>query len=119
MATATPEEKARWPAPNYENPESRADMVLALTIPTMILAFIFTGLRLYGRGVLKNVLGTDDWIMTAATVRQSLLRWTVRMFINNTLDNFSASIGGGPRVLEVRPCASHMGSKGGMVHAIL
>ena len=68
MATATPEQMASWPEPNYTNPETRGPIVTGLTAPTLALAIIFTAARFYGRGILRHVLGIDDWIMGAAMV---------------------------------------------------
>ncbi|KAF2740037.1 hypothetical protein EJ04DRAFT_559494 [Polyplosphaeria fusca] len=65
---ATAEEMASWPPPNFDNPESRGGLVIALTAPTLALAVIFTGARFYGKGVLRQALWYDDWIMLVATV---------------------------------------------------
>lgn len=71
MAAATPEQKAGWPEPNYIDPENRHDIVLGFTAPTLALVVIFTAVRFYGKGVLRQALGWDDWIMLVATVRLS------------------------------------------------
>lgn len=68
MATATPEEMAAWPPPNFVNPQSRGNMVIGLTAPTMALVVIFTSARFYGKGVLRQALGMDDWMMLVAAV---------------------------------------------------
>ncbi|KAF1994090.1 hypothetical protein P154DRAFT_586904 [Amniculicola lignicola CBS 123094] len=68
MATPTPEDIASWPLPNFENPESRGPVVIGLTVFTMVFAVLFTGVRFYGKGVLRTALGMDDWIMLGATV---------------------------------------------------
>lgn len=67
MASATPEEMAKWPSPNFENPESRAAVILGLTAPSAALVVIFLCMRFYGKGVLRQALGIDDWFMLAAT----------------------------------------------------
>jgi hypothetical protein len=69
MATATPEEMANWPAPNFVNPESRAGVVYGLTAPTLALVIVFTFARFYGKGILRQALGLDDWMMLIAAVR--------------------------------------------------
>ena len=69
MSGATPEEKASWPAPNFENPESRGSIVIGMAVPTMVLVVVFGTMRFYGRGVLRHALGMDDWMMFAAAVR--------------------------------------------------
>ena len=66
--TATPEEMARWPAPNFVNPESRGPIVVGITASTMALVVIFQCVRFYGKGVLRQALGPDDWTMLVATV---------------------------------------------------
>ncbi|KAH7130603.1 hypothetical protein B0J11DRAFT_256598 [Dendryphion nanum] len=68
MATATPEERARWPAPNYVNPESRGPIVIGITAATMALVIVFQCARFYGKGVLRQALGADDWTMLIATI---------------------------------------------------
>jgi hypothetical protein len=65
---ATPEEKASWPAPNFDDPESCGEVLVALTALTLTLVLIFTGVRFYGKGILRQVLGLDDWIMLVAAV---------------------------------------------------
>ena len=45
MATATADEKASWPPPNFVNPENRHGLVIGLTTPTLALALICEYLR--------------------------------------------------------------------------
>ena len=71
MVTATPEEMANWPIPNYVNPETRVNLALGWIISTMTLMLIFLAARLYSRAILKAALGADDWVMAAAAVRCS------------------------------------------------
>jgi hypothetical protein len=71
MAVATPEEMASWPAPNYEDPDTRACIVIGMAAPTLALVIVFAIMRGYGRGVLRHALGRDDWMMLVATVRLS------------------------------------------------
>lgn len=68
MASATPEEIASWPAPNFDHPENRGPILLGLTAPFMALVVVFTAMRFYGKGVLRQALGIDDWVMLAAGV---------------------------------------------------
>ncbi|KAF2120488.1 hypothetical protein BDV96DRAFT_267591 [Lophiotrema nucula] len=68
MATATPEEMASWPEPNFVNPESRGPIVIGLTVTTLALVVIFVIARFYGKGVLRQALGRDDWIMLVAAI---------------------------------------------------
>ncbi|OCL09530.1 hypothetical protein AOQ84DRAFT_20133 [Glonium stellatum] len=67
MATATPEEMANWPPPNYVNPETRANLALGWILTTMTSVLIFLAARLYSRATLKAGLGSDDWVIAAAT----------------------------------------------------
>jgi len=69
MAAATPEEMASWPAPNFEDPERRDGIVIGMAAPTLALVVVIATMRFYGRGVLRNALGKDDWMMFAAAVR--------------------------------------------------
>ncbi|KAF2650645.1 hypothetical protein K491DRAFT_125383 [Lophiostoma macrostomum CBS 122681] len=68
MVTATPEEMAAWPEPNFVDPVTRAPIVIGLTASTMILVVIFTAMRFYGKGVLRTALGLDDWMMLVAGI---------------------------------------------------
>ena len=65
---ATPEEKASWPTPNFDDPESCGAILIVLTAPTLALVLIFIGVRFYGKGILRQALGLDDWIMLVAAV---------------------------------------------------
>lgn len=40
MRTATPEEQALWPSPNFENPEKLQGPLIGVTITTFLLAVI-------------------------------------------------------------------------------
>ena len=71
MVTATPEQMAQWPAPNFTNPVTRAPIVVGLTAPTMVLVVVFTAVRFYGKGILRTALGLDDWMMLVAGVSTS------------------------------------------------
>lgn len=68
MAAATPEEMAAWPEPNFTNPETRGPIVVGLTVTTLVLVVIFSCARFYGRAVLRQSAGVDDWIMGVAAV---------------------------------------------------
>lgn len=64
-----PQVIASWPAPNYENPETRG---WSLTITTVVLASIALAvflLRLWSRLFLTHNAGADDWVLLAAMVR--------------------------------------------------
>ncbi|KAH7388808.1 hypothetical protein BKA66DRAFT_582289 [Pyrenochaeta sp. MPI-SDFR-AT-0127] len=68
MSAATPEEKAGWPQPNYENPDNLHGMMIGFTVPTFALAVIFMAVRFYGKGRLRQILGADDYVMLVATM---------------------------------------------------
>ncbi|OCK73749.1 hypothetical protein K432DRAFT_339882 [Lepidopterella palustris CBS 459.81] len=57
-----------WPPPNYVNPHTRVPLILGVNDTTTTLMVIFIASRLYGRSILKNGLGTDDYIMAIAAV---------------------------------------------------
>jgi hypothetical protein len=65
----TLEDIAKWPLPNYIDPETRRPLVLGVEIPLTILTILFTAGRFYSRTVIVKALGWDDWFMLAATVR--------------------------------------------------
>ncbi|PVH99916.1 hypothetical protein DM02DRAFT_593648 [Periconia macrospinosa] len=60
------DQKASWPAPNYENPENLHSVILGLTIPCMILLVLFLAIRCYARGVLRQNMKWDDCLMVLA-----------------------------------------------------
>jgi hypothetical protein len=60
---------AKWPLPNYVDPQTRRPLVLGVEIPLTILTILFTAGRFYSRTVIVKALGWDDWFMLAATVR--------------------------------------------------
>ncbi|CAO2650584.1 Nn.00g018760.m01.CDS01 [Neocucurbitaria sp. VM-36] len=68
MAAATPAEMETWPPPNFENPENRHALVIALCAPTLCLAVLFLSVRFYGKGLLRQILGLDDYVMLAAMI---------------------------------------------------
>ncbi|KAF2839760.1 hypothetical protein M501DRAFT_904272, partial [Patellaria atrata CBS 101060] len=68
MATPTPEDIAGWPEPNYDNPETRAALVVGVHIGTTIVMVIFLSVRLYTKSFLKNATGADDYVMAIAGV---------------------------------------------------
>lgn len=67
-----PARNPAWPAPNYENPESLHTVILAFTIPCMSLLVIFLAIRCYSRGVLRQNMNWDDYLMVAAAVCLSI-----------------------------------------------
>ncbi|CAA9958566.1 hypothetical protein PTMSG1_02116 [Pyrenophora teres f. maculata] len=68
MILPTPEEQSQWPAPNYSDPVNLHAMILGFTVPSLILSVAFLGIRFYGKGLLRQILGLDDYIMLAAMV---------------------------------------------------
>lgn len=50
-----------WPAPNYENPETRGHP--SIFIVTSVLTTIVVGLRLYSRHYLLRSVGIDDALL--------------------------------------------------------
>ncbi|KAH7414485.1 hypothetical protein DE146DRAFT_37055 [Phaeosphaeria sp. MPI-PUGE-AT-0046c] len=68
MAAPTEAQKKSWPAPNYENPENLHGLIIGFTIPVLTLAVIFLGVRFYGKGLLRQILWYDDYVMLAAMI---------------------------------------------------
>ena len=84
---------ARWPTPNYKNPETHPKTVL---ISACILGPLTIGLllvRLWVRVKLQHSAGWDDWLMLAAVV--SLLYFWYDAFMLNVigpLDRFDCDL---------------------------
>lgn len=55
-----------WPAPNYENPETRGDP--SIFIVTSVVTTIVVALRLYSRHFLLRSVGIDDVLLFAGYV---------------------------------------------------
>ncbi|KAH3918558.1 hypothetical protein HBI56_135090 [Parastagonospora nodorum] len=68
MAGVTDEQRKSWPTPNYDTPENHDGLIIGITVPLLALAIIFLAARFYGRGLLRMILGADDWIMLLATL---------------------------------------------------
>lgn len=64
----TPDRDASWPAPNYENPVNLHSVILGLTIPCMVLLVLFLAIRCYARGILRQNMKWDDYLMVMAAV---------------------------------------------------
>lgn len=54
--------------PNYSNPQTRPPAIQATAIVYILLGVLSLGLRLYTRGYIKRLFGTDDAFMIASTV---------------------------------------------------
>ena len=59
---------ATWPAPNYENPETRGPALLIVESIFLSLAWIILSLRLYVRLVILRKPWWDDLLMVLAAV---------------------------------------------------
>lgn len=70
----TPAEFALFPPPNYDDPETRRPLALALVLPMTVLVIAFISGRFYSRTVLVRTLGWDDWFMLAAAVSRHCSR---------------------------------------------
>ena len=68
MSIATSEKGAKWPPPNFDNPEFNSTVVLGFTAPMLGLVLTFVCIRFYGKGVVKRALGLNDWMMLVAAV---------------------------------------------------
>ncbi|GME22433.1 hypothetical protein K490DRAFT_18159 [Neofusicoccum parvum] len=52
--------------PNYVDPPTRAGLLFAFLVPFAVLMTLTIGARFYIRGIIRRVLGWDDWIMLLA-----------------------------------------------------
>lgn len=60
---------ATWPAPNYENPDTRGPALLITESIFLALAWIILSLRLYVRIFILRKPWWDDWLMVLGAVR--------------------------------------------------
>lgn len=65
---------ATWPKPNYVNPENQTAVLLGTEISLIVLTTIVVALRVYTRAALTRSIGSDDWLMVAATVSQVVVK---------------------------------------------
>lgn len=69
MSLPTPQEIAKWPAPNYTNPDTVASALIGfMVVGTSIMLPVVIG-RVYFRLRHKCAFGMDDWVIIAAAVR--------------------------------------------------
>lgn len=68
-----PEVVDSWPAPNYDNLESRGKGVLVISIIFPFLCLVVVSLRLYTRIWIKGAPGLDDVLIALALVCQGIL----------------------------------------------
>jgi len=154
MAAPTPDIKASWPPPNFENPENLHALVLGITVPAFALAVICECLqshstrsgcsqqdykrrirklviihgradvcpvvviRFYGKGLLRQILGWDDYIMLIAMVSIAILVYTTIVLTLHSASSRSC-ISLRTRLSELRTWSAHMGPETGMAHAVL
>ncbi|KAM7191614.1 hypothetical protein V8F20_009221 [Naviculisporaceae sp. PSN 640] len=78
-----PEVLATWPAPNYENPESRGPSLLIIEIITLLIALIALAIRLYVKFVLLRKPALDDYCMIIAGL--SAIGLTITVILANTI----------------------------------
>jgi hypothetical protein len=57
-----------WPAPNYENPTTRGNALLAVNIVFITLVTLSIGIRLYSRMLVKHQSGIDDVMIVLAYI---------------------------------------------------
>ncbi|KAK2784441.1 hypothetical protein FQN52_009022 [Onygenales sp. PD_12] len=65
MRNPPPEEIAKWPRPNYVNPESQGQLMPIIGIIFVVLSVVVVALRLWVRVHMKRAAGLDDWVMLA------------------------------------------------------
>ncbi|PGH05023.1 hypothetical protein AJ79_06910 [Helicocarpus griseus UAMH5409] len=68
MSMPTPEEMAKWPPPNYVNPDTRVPETLGVLIGGMSVMLFFVAGRIYTRMRLQVGFGVDDWIIFAGVL---------------------------------------------------
>lgn len=72
MLLPGPEVTATWPAPNYDNPESRGPALIIVEAISMSLVLICISLRVYvKKAILRRRPEWDDWLMVLSVVRLS------------------------------------------------
>ena len=54
--------------PNYVNPRTKQPLVMGVQIGMTATALLCVAMRLYTRKVLRNVFGTEDWVIIVAMV---------------------------------------------------
>ena len=62
---------SKWPAPNYINPDTRPDTILYVACIVGPITFFMLMTRLWVRVYHQRNAGWDDWLMVAATVRDT------------------------------------------------
>jgi len=73
---------ASWPAPNYENPETRGKA--SFFIVTSIVTTVVVALRLYSRHYILRSVGIDDALLLAGYVSAARL-----VFIKTNIARYS------------------------------
>lgn len=68
MEAPSIEEIAKWPAPNYINPETRGPANIAVLAAGMSVMLIFMAARVASRIKLVGGLKLDDWIMVVGAI---------------------------------------------------
>ena len=58
--------KAGWPAPNYVNPPTSGNFVVAITCLFLVLSVVVFALRIYARAKIVRHLGWDDALAACA-----------------------------------------------------
>ncbi|KAK7517506.1 hypothetical protein IWZ03DRAFT_173593 [Phyllosticta citriasiana] len=64
---------------NYDNPPTRAGMLIGVLIPFATLMTLVMAGRLYSRGYVKRILGLDDWLMLVGWFLT--LAWTITILV--------------------------------------
>jgi hypothetical protein len=60
---------AKWPSPNYINPETHSPAMVVFTVFLMVCVTILLGIRLYTRQFISKGFGLDDILILLAFVR--------------------------------------------------
>ncbi|OCK81503.1 hypothetical protein K432DRAFT_424924, partial [Lepidopterella palustris CBS 459.81] len=85
---------AKWPAPNYVNPETRVPLLVGFMVSTTAIMLFFLAGSLFVRSVIQAGFGIGDWFMVTAAVFACA---------NATLGLVSCKYGSGYHVWDFKP----------------
>ena len=101
---------AKWPTPNYVNPENHGPGLLIADIILMVVVLVVIGVRFYTRLRVTKKLGPDDLLIGLALVHTLLFPPTLAQFTDRRVDPDHRSLIDADsllRPLEIR--SAHLG----------
>ncbi|TGZ76694.1 hypothetical protein EX30DRAFT_399101 [Ascodesmis nigricans] len=63
MRNPPPEEIAKWPSPNYDDPDFQGNSIFVVCIAMISLSVILVAMRIYVRWRILHNMGLDDWLI--------------------------------------------------------